>query len=53
MSCVLLSLKDPLAVNCFVVPVAIVEFAGVTVIETRVAPVTVRVPFQSPSPTQP
>ena len=50
MSCVLLSLKDPLAVNCFVVPVAIVEFAGVTVIETRVAPVTVRdaVPVTEP-----
>lgn len=50
MSCVLLSLKDPLAVNCFVVPVATVEFAGMTVMETRVASVTVRdaVPVTEP-----
>jgi hypothetical protein len=49
-SCVLLSLKDPVAVNCLVVPVAIVEFAGVTVIDTRVALVTVRdaVPVTDP-----
>jgi len=49
-SCVLLSLKNPVAVNCFVVPVAIVEFAGVTVIDTRFAPVTVRdaVPVTEP-----
>src|SRR5690242_12738394 len=43
MSCVLLSLKVPMAVNCFVVPTAMLEFAGVTAIETRVAEVTVRV----------
>lgn len=41
-SCVLLSLKVPVAVNCFVVPTAIVEFAGVTAIETSVAALTVR-----------
>jgi hypothetical protein len=40
-SCVLLSLNEPLAANCFVVPAAIAEFAGLTVSETRVAPVTV------------
>ena len=32
----------PVAVNCFVVPTAIVEFAGVTAIEARVAALTVR-----------
>lgn len=49
-SCVLLSLNDPVAVNCLVVPVAIVEFAGVTVSDTRLAPVTVRaaVPLMDP-----
>jgi hypothetical protein len=41
MSCVLLSLNVPVAVNCFVVPTAILEFAGVTVIETNEAAVTV------------
>jgi hypothetical protein len=47
MSCEVASLKVPVAVNCFVVPTAIVEFAGVTAIETRLAPVTVidAVPF--------
>jgi hypothetical protein len=50
MSCVLLSLNVPVAVNCLVVPVAIVEFAGVTVSDTRLAPVTVRdaVPLTDP-----
>jgi len=43
MSCVLLSLNVPVAVNCFVVPTAMLEFAGVTAIETRVAEVTVSV----------
>lgn len=41
MSCVLLSLNVPVAVNCFVVPTAMLEFAGVTAIETRLAPVIV------------
>jgi hypothetical protein len=41
-SWVLLSLNTPMAVNCFVVPTAMVEFAGVTDTETRVAAVTVR-----------
>ena len=41
-SCVLLSLNDPVAVNCLVVPVAIVALAGVTTSDTRLAPVTVR-----------
>ena len=43
MSCVVLSLKVPIAVNCLVVPTAMLELAGVTVIENRVAPVTLRV----------
>jgi len=38
---VLLSLKAPTAVNCLVVPTAMLEFAGVTAIETRLAEVTV------------
>jgi len=42
MSWVLLSLKVPVAVNCLVVPTAMLEFAGVTAIETRAAAVTVR-----------
>ena len=41
MSCVLLSLKVPVATNCFEAPIGMVEFAGVTAIETRLAPVTV------------
>jgi len=40
---VLLPLNVPVAVNCFVVPTAMLEFAGVTAIETRVAEVTVSV----------
>jgi hypothetical protein len=50
MSCVLLSLKVPVAVNCLVVLVGIVEFAGVTAMETKVAAVTVRdaVPLTDP-----
>lgn len=40
-SCTLLSLNVPVAVNCLLVPTAMVEFAGVTAIETRLAPVTV------------
>jgi hypothetical protein len=43
MSWMVLSLKVPVAVNCLVVPTAMLEPAGVTAIETRVAPVTVRV----------
>jgi hypothetical protein len=44
------SLKVPVATNCFVVPTAMVEFAGVTAIETSVAAVTVReaVPLTPP-----
>jgi hypothetical protein len=41
MSCVLLSLKVPVATNCFDAPIGMLEFAGVTAIETRLAPVTV------------
>lgn len=50
MSCVLLSLKVPVAANCLVVPIAMPAFAGVTAIETRVAPVTVSevVPLTEP-----
>jgi hypothetical protein len=40
-SCTLLSLNVPVAVNCLLVPTAMVEFAGVTAIDTRLAPVTV------------
>ena len=49
-SCVLESLKVPVAVNCLVVPTAMLEFAGVTAIETRVALVTVNdaVPLTDP-----
>jgi hypothetical protein len=39
-SSVLVSLKVPVAVNCFVVPTAMLEFAGVTAIETNVALLT-------------
>jgi len=42
-SCVLLSLKVPVAVNCLLVPIAMVEFAGVTVSDTNVAVLTVKV----------
>jgi hypothetical protein len=52
-SCVLLSLNEPVAVNCRVVPVAIVAFAGVTVSETKLAPVTVSdaIPLTDPDAT--
>jgi len=52
-SCVLLSLNDPVAVNCLVVPVAIVALAGVTASDTKLAPVTVRdaVPVTDPDAT--
>jgi hypothetical protein len=42
-SCVLVSVYVPVAVNCFVVPFAIVGLAGVTAIDTSVAAVTVSV----------
>jgi hypothetical protein len=50
MSCVLESLKVPVAENCFVVPTAMLEFAGVTAIDTSVAAVTVSdaVPLTDP-----
>src|SRR6266568_873568 len=50
MSCVLESLNVPVAVNCFVVPTAMLEPAGVTTIETRVAAVAVSeaVPLTDP-----
>jgi len=49
-SWVLLSLKVPVAVNCFVELVGIVEFAGVTAMDTKVAAVTVKdaVPLTDP-----
>ena len=50
MSWVLESLKVPVAAYCFVVPTAIVEFAGVTVIPTSVAPVTVTVAVPETEP---
>jgi hypothetical protein len=40
---VLLSLNVPVAVNCLLVPTAMVELAGVTASETRVAALAVRV----------
>src|SRR5512144_1193948 len=42
-SCLVLSEKIPVAVNCLVVPIAILGLAGVTSIDTSVADVTVRV----------
>lgn len=50
MSWVLVSLNVPVAVNCFVVPMAMLGLAGVTAIETRLAPVTVSkaVPLVAP-----
>jgi hypothetical protein len=44
------SLKVPVAVNCLVVPTTMLEFVGVTVIDTRVDPVTVSdaVPLTEP-----
>jgi hypothetical protein len=49
-SCVLESLNVPVAVNCFVVPTAMLPLAGVTTIETSVAAVTVSdaVPLTDP-----
>lgn len=49
-SCVVESLNVPVAVNCLVVPTAMLELAGVTASETNVAPVTVRdaVPLTDP-----
>jgi hypothetical protein len=49
-SCLLASLNVPVAVNCLVVPTAMLELAGVTASETKVAPVTMRVavPFTEP-----
>src|SRR5437773_161661 len=49
-SCVVLSLKVPVAVNCRVVPFAMLGFVGVTAIEVRVAAVTVSVVFPETSP---
>jgi len=40
---VLVSLKVPVAVNCLLVPIAMVEFAGVTASDTNVAVLTVKV----------
>lgn len=50
MSWVLLSLNVPVAVNCFVVPMAMLELLGVTAMDTRVAAVTVSeaVPLTDP-----
>jgi hypothetical protein len=50
--CVELSENVPVAVNCFVVPLAIEGFAGVTATDTSVAEVTVRVvvPLMAPDP---
>ena len=42
-SCVVLSEKVPVAVNCRVVPRAMLGFVGVTAMDTRVAGVTVRI----------
>jgi hypothetical protein len=42
-SCVVLSEKVPVAVNCWVVPRAMLGMVGVTAMETRIAGVTVRV----------
>jgi hypothetical protein len=41
--CVLASVYVPVAVNCWVLPLAIDGFAGVTAIDTSVAAVTVNV----------
>src|SRR5436190_1973197 len=49
-SCIVLSLKVPVAVNCRVVPFAMLGFVGVTAIEVRVAAVTVSVVFPETSP---
>jgi hypothetical protein len=44
-SCLLASVKKPVAMNCSFVPAAIVCVAGVTTIETSVSAVTMRVSF--------
>jgi hypothetical protein len=49
-SCVDESLKVPVAVNCLVVPTAMPEFAGATVIPTSVAPVTFKVAVPETEP---
>src|SRR5438309_4977332 len=49
-SCVVLSLKVPFAVNCWVSPSARPGLAGVTAIEVRVAAVTVSVVFPETPP---
>ena len=48
--CVLPSLNVPVAVNCFVVPTAMLELMGVTAMDTNVAPDTVSdaVPLTDP-----
>src|SRR5436190_1152680 len=51
MSCVLESLKVPVAVNCFVVPAAMDGVAGETAIETRCAGTTVRTVVSVNEPT--
>lgn len=50
MSCVLESLNVPVAANCLVVPTAMLELAGVTLIDTSVAAVTMSdaVPLTDP-----
>jgi hypothetical protein len=42
-SCVVLPEKVPVALNCWVVPIAMLGFVGLIVSDTSVAPVTVRV----------
>jgi len=49
-SCVVLSLKVPVAVNCWVSPSGRLGLAGVTAIEVRVAAVTVSVVFPETPP---
>src|SRR5205809_431405 len=49
-SCVVLSLKVPVAVNCCFVPFAMLGFVGVTAIVVRVAAVTVSVGFPETDP---
>src|SRR5204863_8149059 len=49
-SCIVLSLKVPVAVNCCFVPFAMLGFVGVTAIEVRVAAVTVSVVFPETDP---
>jgi hypothetical protein len=52
---VLLSLNVPVAVNCFAVPTAMLELAGVTAMDTNVAAVTVSdaLPVTDPEVYQP